>query len=221
MDGECYRPGSMFDILPVDIQPVSERPRKMDGAGEAPSDQLLGELVGQMVRRDDAALGRLYDLTVSRVYGVALRVTRQREAAEEVTEDVYLQAWDQADRFDANRGRVLTWLLTICRSRALDYLRRKDEAISHPEPETLAEELRDESSNPEDILLSVEKNSRLHNLIALLPAVQRQLLALAFFRGLSHQEIAEHSGMPLGTVKTHLRRALEDLRLQLSAKSAA
>jgi RNA polymerase sigma factor (sigma-70 family) len=168
-----------------------------------------------IAKGDEQSLGAFYDATVSRVYGLALRIVRQREAAEEVVEDVYLQVWQQAGRYDASRGKPLTWLLTICRSRALDFLRRDDEAIAHPDPETLVTESTDERADPQDMLLTMERNSQLYAILETLMPVQRQLLALAFFRGMTHQEIADHTRLPLGTVKSHIRKALDAMREQL------
>ncbi len=214
MDGECFQPGPLFSILSrFEQAPARPARRAVNDTSAAQEAELVG-LIERIARKDDAALGKLYDLTVSRVYGLALRITRQREAAEEVSEDVYLQVWDQADRFDAQRGRAYAWLLTLCRSRALDHLRRRDDAESHPDPETLVDE--PGHGDPQDLLLAVEANSRVHAVLEQLSATQRQLLALAFFKGLSHQEIAQHAGMPLGTVKTHLRKALEAMREALA-----
>ena len=168
-----------------------------------------------IAKGDERALGSFYDATVSRLFGLALRIVRQREAAEEVVEDVYMQVWQQAGRFDVSRGRPLTWLLTICRSRALDFLRRDDKAMAHPAPETLVTEPSDDRANPQDMLLLMERNTRLYAILEQLPSVQRQLLALAFFRGMTHQEIADHIQFPLGTVKSHLRKALDKMREQL------
>ena len=178
-----------------------------------------GELLIAIAKGDDKALARFYDATVGRVYGLALRIVRHREAAEEVVEDVYMQVWQQASRYDVTRGKPLTWLLTICRSRALDYLRRDDEAIAHPEPETLIAEPYVENSDPQDILLTLEQNSRLYGVLQNLMPVQRQLLALAFFRGMTHQEIADHTKLPLGTVKSHVRKALDNMREQLGKRT--
>jgi RNA polymerase sigma factor (sigma-70 family) len=175
-------------------------------------------LLSAIAKGDEPALGALYDATVGRVYGLALRIVHQREAAEEVVEDVFLQVWQQAGRYDASRGKPLTWLLTICRSRALDYLRRVDDALVHPEPETLVAEASDERTNPQDLLLALERNSRLYAILEKLMPVQRQLLALAFFRGMTHQEIAEHTQLPLGTVKSHVRKALDKMREYLGEK---
>ena len=163
-------------------------------------------------RRDEPSLGRLYDLTVSRVYAVALRFMRHADLAEEVVSDVYLQVWRDAHRYDAGRGRVLAWLLVISRSRALDLLRRQDEAFSHPDPHELVDEADAGQNTAHDLLEASRQGTALHAAIATLTPLQRQLLSLAFFRGLSHSEIVEHCGLPLGTVKTHIRRALAALR---------
>ncbi|MFO1319708.1 MAG: sigma-70 family RNA polymerase sigma factor [Burkholderiales bacterium] len=181
----------------------------------ARQDAVLRPMVARMARDDEAALGELYDATVSRVYGLALRITRTPAAAEDVVAEVYHQSWRDARRFDPERGAVVTWLLTICRSRAIDSLRRRDEAECHPDPETLAAIEPSDPSDPPGLLSTYQAHSALHRALAGLSAVQRQMIALAFFRGLSHQEIAEHCGMPLGTVKTHVRKALERLRLAL------
>lgn len=162
---------------------------------------------------DTRALEALYRDTVGRVYGLALRIVRVHEAAEEVAEDVFVQVWRTAGRWDAARGAPLAWILTIARSRALDYLRRDEPAIAHPEPEMLAEPATgDFAGDPLDLLTATEARGEIARALGRLSALQRQLVALAFFKGLSHQEIAVHAGLPLGTVKTYIRRSLAILR---------
>ena len=172
--------------------------------------------IKQISRGDEQALGQLYDATLSRVYGLALRITRDPQSAEEVAEDVYWQVWRQALRFDAARGTVIAWLLTITRSRALDSLRRGDEAQAHPEPQTLIACEASMEGDPQDLLEATQRGNQLHAALATLDALPRQLLALAFFRGLTHEEIATHCALPLGTVKSHIRRALTALKRVLS-----
>jgi RNA polymerase sigma-70 factor (ECF subfamily) len=123
--------------------------------------------------------------------------------------------WQTASNFDASRGKPIAWLLTICRSRALDHLRRRDPAETHAEPETLVGDRQTGGDDPQDLLLACERNRRLHSALERLTPTQRQLIALAFFRGLTHQEIAASARMPLGTVKTDIRRALTTLRESL------
>ena len=170
----------------------------------------------RMAKGDEAALGELYDATVGRVYGFALRITNNAAAAEEIASDVYLQAWRDAGRYDASRAKVVTWLLMICRSRSLDWLRARDPEIAHEDPESLVSvEDHPATGGPQDLLEALQNGTALHAAIAKLPPTQRQLVGLAFFRGLTHQEIAESAGLPLGTVKSHIRRALDTLREHL------
>lgn len=173
---------------------------------------LYGDLIARMIARDEAALAEIYDATAGRVYALALRITGQGAAAEEVVSDVYFQIWQQAQRYDPARGTVLTWLLTICRSRALDSLRRREPAETHAEPHDLQPDLFCEDRGPLDLLLIVEQNSRLHRALATLNKNQQMLLTLAFFKGMTHHEIATHTGMPLGSVKTGLRKAVQILK---------
>ena len=112
--------------------------------------------------QDQAALGRFYDQTVSRVYSVAPRILRRTDMAEEVVSDVYLRVWRDAHRYDDSRGRVLGWLLIIARGRALDLLRRQDEAFSHPDPHELVAEPESGQHNPEDLPDATRAGSILH-----------------------------------------------------------
>lgn len=179
-------------------------------AGEAE----LQAWIARIVRHEEQALGELYEAMAGRVYGLALRITRHVQVAEEVTEDVFWQVWRQAPRFDATRGSVLSWILTIARSRALDTLRRGERAEALDE-EALASLPGD--GDPHDLLDAVQRNDRLHRALSGLDPLPRQLLALSFFRGLTHEEIARHMSLPLGTVKSHIRRALLRLREMLGA----
>jgi RNA polymerase sigma-70 factor (ECF subfamily) len=176
----------------------------------------LRGLLERMCRRDQEALANLYEATKSSVYGMALRVTARADAAEEVLADTYLQAWRDASRYVPSRGRVLAWLLTICRSRAIDSLRRRDQAQLLAEPEQLLCDEESSFADPHAILVSVERDHALHAALRELDALQRQLLALAFFRGLTHEEISGHTGLPLGSVKTHIRNAITQLRARLA-----
>lgn len=182
-------------------------------------DNLLRDCLAGIRDRDQAALTRLYDLTVSRVYGIALRILRSADLAEEAVSDVYMQVWRDVARYDDNRGRVLGWLLIIARTRALDLLRRQDEAFSHPDPYDLVSEPEAGRDDPHDLLAASRDANALHAALLEMNPLQRQLLSLAFFKGLSHSEIVEHTGIPLGSVKTHIRRALALLRARLGVES--
>ena len=182
-----------------------------------PQQELLHSLLTRVAAGDNGALSALYDATAARAYGVALRITRDASSAEEVVSDVYLQIWKTAARYDATRGPVIAWLLVICRSRALDNLRRRDDAELHPAPEQLRPDLDRSDSGPFDDFVALERSTRVHAAIALLDDKSKQLLALAFFQGLSHQEIADHTRLPLGSVKTVLRTAMLKLRATLES----
>ncbi len=182
---------------------------------------LLRALIERMARRDEPALAQFYDATVARVYALARRITREPAAAEEVVSDVYLQAWQQAGRYDSARGRALAWLLMMCRARALDHLRRREPAQAHATPDNLRPDLYRDDNDPLNLLLALERGSRVHAALAALNDNARRLLALAFFRDLSHQEIAAHTGMPLGTVKSVLRRAMQELKQTLENVSVS
>lgn len=196
-------------------EPAAQRIAGRGGMAIEWSDEQLCAWVDRVVDHDERALAALYDATLSRVYGLVLRIVRRAALAEEVVEDTYFQVWRQAARFDASRGRVLTWLLGMARSRAIDALRH-EARFQH-------ETLDDEDGHPvvgdattSDELLDVARgHAELHRALLLLNAQPRQLVALAFFRGLSHEEIASETALPLGTVKSQIRRALATLRLHI------
>lgn len=191
------------------MQPSEAAPNSTDNSAQ------LCEWIKRMSNGDEAALGFLYDQTLSKVYGLALRITGRRDLAEEACVETYWQAWREAVRFDATRGVPIAWLLMIARSRALDLLRKQDSATSCPDPETLiADEIGDQS--PLHNLISTEQNAALQMALQGLTPIQRQMIALAFFKDLSHQEISDCTGLPLGTVKSHLRRAQDSLKITLS-----
>lgn len=182
-------------------------------------DAQLAALVERIRQGDAQALGELYEQTVGRVYGLALRILRQPADAEEAAADVYTQVWDQADRFDARRGPVLAWLMIITRSRALD---RRRSLIKHSGQQT--QHLNDddatysdsEQATAPDLLQLMQTGSQVHRALAALPPAQRHAITLNFLEDLSHQAIAERLETPLGTVKSNIRRGLQRLRQLLN-----
>jgi RNA polymerase sigma-70 factor (ECF subfamily) len=194
------------------------RPPLRLAPAQPPDDpSLLADLIARMARRDESALCALYDATVAKVYGVAVRILRVAAAAEEVVVDTFHQAWREAARFDLARGAPLAWLLTICRSRALDARRAADRAVAHEDPDSLRRaDGHDVEDDPLDLLAALETRAALHAALTRLAPAQRQMLGLAFFRGYTHEEIAAHAALPLGTVKSQIRRALTALRRELA-----
>jgi RNA polymerase sigma-70 factor (ECF subfamily) len=203
-------------------EPIAEaNDAAADGPGAARhtarelSDEALAALVERIVDRSERALEELYDATSARVHGIALRITRNHAVAEEVVEDCFWQVWRQAPRFDPSRGRAMAWLLAMARSRAIDALRR-NQRFDHDElpDEGLAED-KDIALAPQDLLDATRGADAVQRALALLDARARQMVSLAFFRGMTHEEIAEQERMPLGTVKSVIRRALQQLRREL------
>ncbi len=184
----------------------------MDSPNEQMLDTLLVEMLARIAGRDEAALAELYDATAQRIYALALRISGERQAAEEIVSDVYFQIWNQVERYDPARGRVLAWMMIVCRSRALDQRRRRDTAESHPDPSALRLDLATDDSDPLDLLLVMERDSAVGRALTHLDVRERSLLAMAFFAGLTHQEIADRTGMPLGSIKSILRRSMQTLR---------
>lgn len=206
------RPSTYRPILAGMDANAADPPKDPAAAAEARLRSLITRLAGH----DEAALGEFYDATHARVHGLALRITRQRQSAEDVTAEVFWQVWREAPRYDPARGTPLAWLLTIARSRALDTLRRADPAATDPEPENLLADAAAPDGDPADLLAATERGHRLHAALATLDPLPRQLLALAFFSGRSHEEIAAQSALPLGTVKSLIRRALAVLKRALA-----
>ncbi len=184
------------------------------------SEEELAALITRIVNHDEQALAALYDATCARVHGLVLRITRRSALAEEVVEDTYWQVWRQAPRFDAERGKCITWLLAMARSRAIDALRRNQRFQHEPLPEDGSTAAPDAAaaadSAPDELLQASRGAQQLHLALVQLDARSRQLVALAFFRGLTHEEIAEQAALPLGSVKSIIRRALQQLRSALS-----
>ncbi len=178
----------------------------------------LESLVDAMAAGNDAALSVLYQHTVSKVFAIACGVLRSKEDAEEVVCDVYTHAWLRAGSFDAGRGSVMAWLAVMARNRARDRLRQRRELASLDDGRSDADgaPLMIDALGPEQILARFQSGTALYCALKSLTAQRRQLLSLAFFQGLSHREIADAVGLPLGTVKSHVRRALATLQCALA-----
>jgi RNA polymerase sigma-70 factor (ECF subfamily) len=176
------------------------------------------DLLDRVAAGEQAALGKLYDSTVAKLYGLARLIVWTAEDAEEVICDTYAQVWQSAARYEASRGPVLAWLLVICRSRALDLRRRnRSRGQGFPDSARIGSDraISPSSAEPHEILNLLERNTVLYEAMTKLPPVRRRLVWLAFFEGLSHEEIARETQLPVGTVKSHIRRALATLRAEL------
>lgn len=199
-------------LNPVEAKAILARMCPDPTTVDTPAPPALADLIGLIAEGDEAALGRFYSLTLARVYGLALKITSRHDLAEDVCVETYWQCWREAARYDQLRGHPLAWLMTMTRSRALDALRRLDPAMQCPEPEIFLQNEPTTTLSPVEHLFQREDAASLHQAMAQLTPIQRQLLALSFYRDLSHQEISDHTDLPLGTVKSHLKRAQDSLR---------
>lgn len=183
-----------------------------DGAVVPAADAQLARWLEAIVEQDERALAALYDASVARVYGLVRRIVRREALAEEVVEDTYFQVWRQAPRFDPARGTAITWLLALARSRAIDALRREARFRHEALDDGPGTEVADPRAGHDELLDLARHHADLHEALLQLGAQPRQLVSLAFFRGLTHEEIADQTQLPLGTVKSQIRRALLTLR---------
>jgi RNA polymerase sigma-70 factor (ECF subfamily) len=169
-------------------------------------------LMRRIAEGDEAALAVVYDRYARLVYAVALRVLRNADVAEEVSQDVFYQLWRTASDFNPSRGSLSGWLLVCARNRAISRLRGR---AAEPKAE-LREQTAVVKVNLEDHLAQAQQISRVRAALEKLQPAQRQALELAYFEGLTHTEIARQTGEPLGTVKTRLRAAVGFLKRALN-----
>lgn len=181
---------------------------------ESPDTQLIA-LIDRVAQADESALRELYELTSSKLYGVAVRVVSNRSWAEDVLQEAFLNIWRIAGDYKASLSPPMAWMCLIVRSRGLDFLRRRtseraDAALELDD--VMAETVEGDSPNPMDTALASEQAWALHQCLSQLDNKQREVVSLAYMRDLSHGELAEQLKLPLGTVKTWIRRGLEQLR---------
>jgi RNA polymerase sigma-70 factor (ECF subfamily) len=166
----------------------------------------------RMARGEADALAELYDRHARAVYSLALRILQDPGDAEDIVQDVFSQAWRQAARYDASRGVVAAWLLTLAHSRAIDRLRARRARPENAPNERAAANLVDPGFLPDLQVLTGEQIARVRAALEALPVLQRIAIELAYYEGLTHVEIAARLEQPLGTVKTRIRLALMKLR---------
>jgi RNA polymerase sigma-70 factor (ECF subfamily) len=174
------------------------------------------ELIDRIARGDASAVAELYDQHSALLYGLILRILKDRAEAGEVLQEVFVSVWTRAESYNVSLGTVVGWLVRIARNRAIDRLRARtvrDRALEHyplpPAPE-----------NPETGAVRSERRRAVMHALEALPAEQRMLIEEAYFRGLSHGELASRFGLPLGTVKTRIRTGMASLRQQLQEAAA-
>jgi RNA polymerase sigma-70 factor, ECF subfamily len=207
---------SFPSMPPESDNPIPSDRRFQDERAISPGMHGLGEgsdksLIDRVRVREQRAMTEIFDRYAGLVYSVALRVLKDSGHAEDVTQDIFFQLWRNPDCFSANRGSLGSWLLVVARNRAIDRLRQN--RFREPMEEVMV-------ASPMNLEIEAERGiimQRVQGLIGDLSKEQQQSLQMAFFEGLSHSEIAEKIGQPLGTVKTRIRSALISLRKRLEA----
>lgn len=177
----------------------------------AKRNEQLQALLAASALNDKRAFAQLYEMTSGKLYGVVLRILNREEWAQDCLQEAYVKIWNNAGNYRPHLAAPMTWMSSIVRNQALDLLRRHRREILQPEPGKLLE---DESADaiPLDNLQLTEEGKRLSNCLDQLKSQQRQVIALAYLKGLTHDELASQTGTPLGTIKTWIRRGLAQLK---------
>lgn len=192
----------------------------------SPAD-VLAELIAATARGDERAFRRLYRATADALFGVALRVCRRRDWAEEVLQESFVSVWRHAARYDRDKGAAMTWLIRIVRNQAIDSIRpthpdgfERKHAVELPDDDALDALVDAAAVDGAEVFDYARRAERLSACLAALDARQRQSLVLAFFHGLSHGDLARHLRQPLGTVKAWVRRGLARLAACMAGRGA-
>ena len=174
----------------------------------------LAALLARTALSDQAAYAELYRLTASHLYAVALRILREPALAEDMLQEAFVSVWHHAASYRAEKAKPQTWLTSIVRNRCLDHLRRREPdtvTMTRDDDETEME-FQGQGPTPVELLLAGAEAHSVRDCVDALEGGQKQAIALAFYQGLSHGELAQHLHQPLGTVKSWVRRGLERLK---------
>jgi len=181
----------------------------MSVAGQPVPDSALIE---RIMAQDENALSAVYDRYSGMVFSVLVRILKDSQAAEEVLQDLFLQLWREAQRFDSSRGSLPAWLMVIARNRAISRLRGRNRRALVETSEDLPTGYAPWLDNVEQEAARAEMVGKVKAAMREMPREQRQVVELAYFEGMTQTEIAAHTGTPLGTVKTRMRTAIQSLR---------
>lgn len=219
----CYNASSDFELMERRDAPSAQA---RDGFGPAikawqtnsAMETSEAELLVRISRGDQEAFGQFYDRLSGCLFSFAMRILRNETAAEDVLQEVFLQIWERASTYNPELGKPLTWAVTLVRYRAIDRIRANQRGQNLIEAATREFGLATQFAGSADgAMMGRETAERVRGAMAKLPADHRQAIEMAFFGGLSQTEIAAALGAPLGTVKTHIRRGMLQLRDALDA----
>ncbi|HEY8229066.1 MAG TPA: sigma-70 family RNA polymerase sigma factor [Rhodanobacteraceae bacterium] len=176
--------------------------------------EALVRLLQQSARGDREAFAEIYQRTSSKLFGVCLRMLRERGEAEDALQNVYITIWRRADSFDPTRAAAMTWLITLARNQCIDRLRQHREALLD---DAVADNLADPAPGPAAHGEASQQRQRLERCLGALAEQQRQAVCAAFFSGATYNELAERCDVPLATMKSWIRRSLIRLRTCLES----
>ena len=183
----------------------------------------LAEQLKRTAAGDRAAFRRVYDLSSAHLLGLSMRMLGRRQVAEDVLQDAFVSIWKNAASFDPKLAQPMTWLITIVRNRALDILRsegrRMESSLEADGDDEASQDVPDTAAGPLQLLTQATNSMRIRGCMEALDARHRQSLALAYYQGLSHSEIAAHMASPLGSVKSWVRKGLLQLKECLGGQS--
>jgi RNA polymerase sigma-70 factor (ECF subfamily) len=180
----------------------------------------ISDLMARCALRDQRAFAELYRQTSAKLYGVAIRILRREDWAEEVLQESFVNIWNHIADYSVTRSAPMTWMTAIVRNRALDWLRRPNLEQGDEDYDLLVELVPDDAPGPDVILGDSRSATALTECLKQLSGNQRQTIVLSYVHGLSHGELAKHLKEPLGTVKTWIRRGLEKLKGCMDGKAA-
>ena len=214
MGGEAMAGGSVpcrarLHVVPDIPEPDPSQPAAAPDAGKLR--RHLDALMPRVAKGDESAFGEVYDAVTPMVFGLARRVVRQAEQAEEVSQEVMLQVWQQATRFDASRGSAMSWIMTMTHRRAVDRVRSAQASSDRELRVGRESHVREHDEVTEAVEQRLEAEA-VRDCVDALTEVQRESVTLAYFGGYSYPQVAERLGTPLGTVKTRMRDGLIRLR---------
>ncbi|MCH8556744.1 MAG: sigma-70 family RNA polymerase sigma factor [Balneolia bacterium] len=180
------------------------------------------ELLHRIGRKDEAALSELYDLYKSLLYSLCVSIVKDRAEAEELLQEIFVQVWEKASGFDRSKGTPYAWLTTMTRNKAIDILRsrsyKENQITDNDTDDIILPFLPSDEPSPYSAAVAKERSSMIQTILKAIPDEQRSVLVAAYFEGYSQTEIADQTGLPLGTVKSRMRQGLIKLQHMLAGK---